>query len=209
VGSQAAPLSTASATAISSGTLDPARFVVRQDHLATGGTQKITTTIRVDKPASTAWVWTPANQALRQVTAVLCDKGLDQRSSSNWYLLAPEIFNQLGVGRGVRLVELVTYVDRHGNLGLWPVSIPQDDGRANTWVESARMIIDEHSETWVNVAANMTLGAYEARTPMTQLAPPPPIELTFAKILTIAFRGKVIDSMDHPLLRELRGEFGP
>jgi hypothetical protein len=52
----------------------------------------------------------------------------------------------------------------------------------------------------------MSLGAYEVFEATGELPEPQWPELPFSQILQIAFKDKYIDSLDHPVLRKLRGE---
>jgi hypothetical protein len=53
--------------------------------------------------------------------------------------------------------------------------------------------------------SNMALGAYDVFEAQAELPEPTWPELSFAKILEIAFRDFVIRDGDHPVLRKLRG----
>ena len=65
----------------------------------------------------------------------------------------------------------------------------------------------EGQSAWVRVTANMTLQAYELLVaPNIPDEPKWPTE-SMPEILQAAFRGKYIDSLDHPVLKRLRGEF--
>ena len=52
----------------------------------------------------------------------------------------------------------------------------------------------------------MSLGAYEIYVATGITAEPEFPDLPMKEILRIAFKGKYIDSIDHPVLRKLRGE---
>jgi hypothetical protein len=52
----------------------------------------------------------------------------------------------------------------------------------------------------------MSLGGYEVFRASGQLAAPEWPELPFRQLLSIAFKGRFIDTLDHPVLRKLRGE---
>ena len=60
--------------------------------------------------------------------------------------------------------------------------------------------------TWVRVAANMSLGAYDLHVALGDLPEPEWPDFSFSEILRIAFRERYVDNMDHPLPRSLRGE---
>ncbi len=59
---------------------------------------------------------------------------------------------------------------------------------------------------WVRMASNMPLGAYDVyETAANWPAPQWPTE-SFSDLLRVAFKGRLIDSLDHPVLKRLRGE---
>jgi hypothetical protein len=66
--------------------------------------------------------------------------------------------------------------------------------------------IELATRSWVRVAANMSAGCYDVYRAGGQLSEPEWPDLTFQAILRIAFKGRFIDSLDHPVLRQLRGE---
>ena len=57
-------------------------------------------------------------------------------------------------------------------------------------------------EQWVKVSANMSYDIFEALKDH-----PDPVwpEISFEEILKIAFRQRIVDSVDHPLVQRLRG----
>jgi hypothetical protein len=62
-------------------------------------------------------------------------------------------------------------------------------------------------QRWVRVKANMSLGAYEVYEASANIPEPAwPGDLTFDQMLKIAFKGRLVDSFDHPVLKRLRGE---
>jgi hypothetical protein len=56
------------------------------------------------------------------------------------------------------------------------------------------------------MAANMTAGYYEHFEPATDLPDPEWPTLTFPEILRTAFRDRMGSDLDHPLVRQLRGQ---
>ena len=59
---------------------------------------------------------------------------------------------------------------------------------------------------WVRIKANMNLGAYEMYVAENEKIPDPTWpELSFDEIIRIAFRDRLIDSPDHPVIKRLRG----
>ena len=61
------------------------------------------------------------------------------------------------------------------------------------------------SDKWVRVSANMSLGAYEIFTATGEIPEPEWPELSFEEILKIAFKGRYVDSLNHPVVQRLLG----
>lgn len=131
-------------------------------------------------------------------TTVFTDK--EERES---YLVAPSMRAAL-VGEA-RPVLLVLAISRQNALFVWPVSLPSNDGRRNLWTDTAQEAMHLAREHWVRLVADMGLGAYRIYRAEGQLSDPVWPDKSFEELLEIAFRGRVIDSPDHPVGRRLRG----
>jgi hypothetical protein len=70
-------------------------------------------------------------------------------------------------------------------------------------LDAAKLAIN----SWVRVSANMSLGAYEVFEARSEIPDPEWSEsdTDFNSLLTIAFRGRIIDSMEHPIVNSLFG----
>ena len=90
---------------------------------------------------------------------------------------------------------------------LWPVRLPDEAGRLDDWNTAAHEAAKRAETHWVRVAANMALGAYDIFEAVGQFPEPVWPDLPFERLLEIGFRDRFIDSLDHPVLRRLRGEF--
>jgi hypothetical protein len=58
---------------------------------------------------------------------------------------------------------------------------------------------------WSRVTANMSLGAYEVAHAIGDLPEPVWSKHSFREILEVAFRDRLVDRADHPLLQRLQG----
>jgi hypothetical protein len=74
------------------------------------------------------------------------------------------------------------------------------------WHRSAFEAARRAEDSWIRVAANMNLGAYEIFEAAGDLGEPNWPEERFTKLLEVAFRHNIVDSLDHPVVRRLRGE---
>jgi hypothetical protein len=96
-------------------------------------------------------------------------------------------------------------ITRQGVVHLWPVKLPGPDGKHNEWHRSAAEAAERAMEKWVRVTSSMSLGAYEMFEASADLPEPVWPDLSFEEILKIAFRDRIVDSPDHPLVQRLRG----
>ena len=58
----------------------------------------------------------------------------------------------------------------------------------------------------MRVVANLSLGAYDVFEAGGQLGEPEWPTPTFGELLRVAFKDRFITTLDHPILRRLRGE---
>ena len=84
--------------------------------------------------------------------------------------------------------------------------MPGADGRENPWHTAAHRAAELAMGHWIRLIANMQLGCYECREAHGVSAKPQWPKEDFEKLLEIAFRGRFIKTLDHPLLRKLRGD---
>ena len=76
----------------------------------------------------------------------------------------------------------------------------------NPWHQSATEAVDMAKKGWIRIKANMNLGAYDIFQPLVDFADPVWPDKTMAEMVTLAFKGRVITTADHPVLKQLRGE---
>ena len=102
-------------------------------------------------------------------------------------------------------VTLLTTINRQGTLHIWPVKLPTPEGRQNEWHRSAAEAAERAMKKWVRVTSSMSLGAYEIFEAGGDLPEPVWPDYAFEEILKIAFRDRVVDRADHPLVQRLLG----
>ena len=128
---------------------------------------------------------------------------LELKEQGEIYALTPNIFD--AIPELAKAVILYTAVDRHNNVFLIPVPLPGLDGRRNQWHESLSEVVGMAESRWVRISANMKIGGYDALIAESNLAEPEWPEIPFSKLVEIGFRGRVIDSVEHPVIRQLMG----
>lgn len=170
-----------------------------QNYASMAGTEKLITRIPVRKPNRQEFFRVNPDGNYQITTGVI-----EEKTERETYLIDPSMLDEL-IGEWAP-VRIVTAVSRQGVLILWPLKLPGEDGRSNPWHESAleaAVIAEKH---WVRLAANMSLGAYDVFQATGDLPEPEWPDLSFEEMIKIAFKNYYIDSVDHPLVKRLRGQ---
>jgi hypothetical protein len=180
---------------------DPAALRLSQDFAAGMGVKKALLTVPVRKPEKSWFVRVHPADGYALQTAVV-----ELKEDRETYLVAPALWPALAAESTFSPRALFTAINRQGVLFIWPVRLPGADGKVDAWSQSALEAAQKARKGWLRVAANMALGAYEVWDATGELGEPEWPDKPFRGLLAIAFKGRFIDSLDHPVLRKLRGE---
>lgn len=180
---------------------DPAALRLSQDFVVNVAGEKVLNTVPVKKPSKEHWCRVYPSEEYRLDTLVL-----ELKEDSEVYLLSRDLQHLMGTEPTLRAVTLFTAITRNGDVFLWPIPLPAPDGKDNDWHRSAREAARLASERWVRVTSSRSLGAYETTITRAELPEPNWPNKSFHELLKIAFRDRMIDSIDHPVLKRLRGE---
>jgi hypothetical protein len=180
---------------------DPASLRLTGDFTAALGVKKVLLTVPVRKPEKSWFVRTHPEDAFRLQTAVI-----ELKEDRETYLVAPALWPDLATESTFSPRALFAAVNRQGVLFIWPCRLPGPDGKIDEWSRSALEAADMARSSWVRVQSNLALGAYEVFRATGDLPEPVWPETPFKDLLRVAFRDRYIDSLDHPVLRKLRGE---
>jgi hypothetical protein len=184
-----------------SNALDPfdlSNLRLTQAFAETAGVKKLLNTVPVHKPNQQDFVRVHPSSEFRENFPVveLKDEGEQYVVSS---ALVPEM-----VGEFVSKT-IYTAINRQGVVFLWPVRLPDPDGKQMEWHRSAREAAELSMTRWVRVKANRSLGAYEMFVAESAMSEPAWPETTYQELIRLAFRDRLISSLDHPVIKRLRG----
>lgn len=171
-----------------------------QDYENLSGVSKILTMVPVRRPHKQTFVRVRPGSEWRFDTLLL-----ELKEEKELYLVAPNMRDEL-LEESIA-VTLHTSIDRQGNLFLWPVRLPDSQGKDNPYWMSSRLAI-QHAETnWIRCVANMRMGLYDVFRASNPLAFPDPEwpNLSFQEILRLAFKLFLISDVEHPVFQRLRG----
>jgi hypothetical protein len=178
---------------------DPAALRLDQSFADCVGVKKLLTTVPVRKPHRQDFVRVHPAPAYRLTPAALIELKEDRETFLVTPLMAAELPGEFVAAT------LYMAINRQGVVHLWPVKLPGADGKHNEWHRSAAEAAELAMDKWVRITANMALGAYEIFEAIGDLPDPAWPELPFPEILRIAFRDRIVDSFDHPVVQRLRG----
>lgn len=174
---------------------DLAQFRIPQEGFSDGLVEKIITTVKVSKP--------PRDEFFRVHPEYRAEVGLIECSHANEsYLVVGELCEALLNEPMFSPRLLVAAITKSGNPFLWPLRQNMD----NDWNRSAKEAAEIGQSNWIRVTSNRRIGSYEVSAARAPYGDPIWPDMQFEKLVEIAFRGRIVDSMEHPILRELRGE---
>lgn len=103
-------------------------------------------------------------------------------------------------------VGLFVGLTKQGSLFVLPVKLAGRNGKMHDASRSALLAIEIAKTAWVRIQWNDETKSYDVRKRRQPLSPPVWPAMTFEQIITVALSDRVIDALDHPAVRELRGE---
>jgi len=170
-----------------------------QNYIEAAGVKKLLRTVPVRKPGRQEFV--RVHPALRLAPAAL----IELKDDREVYFVPPPLVPELD--GEYHAAALFLTINRQNVVSLWPVRLPGPDGRHSDWQRSAMDAAAAAERRWVKIRANMNLGAYEIFEALNTNIPEPVWpEEAFEEILRIAFQDRFVDSIDHPVVKRLRGE---
>jgi hypothetical protein len=182
---------------------DPASLRLSADFDATVGVKRALLALPTRRPHKSEWVRVHPSEGYRVQTAVIEIKA---ERGGETYLVTRALWSELATEPTLKPQLLATAVSSQGVPFLWTANLPRSDGRKDLWTLTGLEAIKLAIQGWVRVAANMAAGAYDVFQASGQLAEPDWPAVPFKDLLRIAFKDRFIDSLDHPVLRKLRGE---
>lgn len=169
-----------------------------QDFNLDVGIKKELITVPVRKPDKQWFIQVHPNEEYSLSTAVL-----ELKEDNETYIVDPSLWTELQAE--IIPKKLLCCINMQGNVFLWPIRLPGLDGKLDDWNRSALEAAQHATGTWCRVMSNRSLGTYEVLKAMSEGPEPKWTEKSFSEIFNIAFKGKFITSMDHIVVKKLRG----
>lgn len=163
------------------------------------GVSKVIVHVNTVKPSPQTWFRVHPDESYRLPVALL-----NLKEENEAFIVDPGLVPELAAEVVPHL--LFTYMTRQGVVGIWPVRLPRSDGRTDGWMRSSHEAAELAMSRWVRMQASRSAGAYDVNVTSASLPDPEWPDISFEKLLEMGFADHVIESMDHPVLRRLRGE---
>jgi hypothetical protein len=107
----------------------------------------------------------------------------------------------------LRFFRLFTCWTNRGYLWLFAAKLPKGDSNSGrSWIDSALEGADKARHVWVRMKADSSLGAYRITIARGDLGNPPWPDVSHKEIIKIAFKAHTVNTAEHPIVRDLRGE---
>jgi hypothetical protein len=130
---------------------------------------------------------------------LVTDKDGDRES----YLATPSLASRLGSMAAPKILRLA--VDNAGVPRLIAEPVIDPNGRPNLWNTSYVQAIRAGEKSWVRIEANMSAGQYEIIIASGDLGDPCWPAQSMNELVLQCFDGRIIQTADHPLIRQLEG----
>ena len=171
--------------------LDPSEEIV--------GIHRVIATVAIRKPKRQEFIRVHHDPDYSLDVAIL-----DLEDDGDSYMVSPDLRPELA--DELKRVTLYTTLNRAGGLFLWPVRLPDATGKRNSWADSSRRGAELAMKHWTRLSSNRPASQYDLAIASATLPEPEWPDLPFKEILRLAFQDAMIDSIDHPAIRRLRGE---
>jgi hypothetical protein len=174
---------------------------VRQSLAAAAGVQKHLTELAVTTPNKAWWVRRHPDPEYAFDAWVI-----ELKDEQETYLVLPHLWPALTGEATFKPKTFYLAVTMQGKPFLWGVRRPADDTKEpDRWMRAPLAAVNLAKEKWTRITWNEVTRQHDVKTCESTAEPEWP-DLPLRELLKLAFKDYVIDNLDHPVLRRLRGE---
>jgi hypothetical protein len=179
---------------------DLSKIRIAADYAVELDVEQLLVSVPVCRPHKQWWNRVHPDEAYR------INVGLIEVDGEDTYIVDPQLYVHPEVVKELVFKTLFLAINRVGKLFLWPIRMPNEDGRIDDWNRVARQGAEEAMSSWVRITANRAKGTYDVGRSKIELMEPKWPDKPFEEILEIAFKDTVIKDLDHPVIKALQGE---
>lgn len=176
------------------------KLQISQDFPKMAAVKPLLTSVRCRKPSKEEFVRVRQGEEYRLRCMCYFDKDSDAS-----YIVSRDVTDHLT--DFTKPTELVVCLSRSSTTPfIWPLTIP-DSEHPNSWHVSALAAAAFAETQWVQIKSEKSGGLYVTNTPLSTFAEPDWSNVpAFETLLELCFRGRLIENMNHPIAKKLRGE---
>lgn len=179
---------------------DPKRLRISQRFGEGLDIKPVIASVSVRKPHRQWWVRVHDDPTMSIETCVL-----QHEQDQQYYLVDPELAPNFP-GEAVAMA-LYAAITMSGGLFLWPVPLPNEDGQQHQCHVTAHTAAQLAQTVWIRISWDRPSSNYTVVRARGNVPDPVWPDADLQKLLSIAFKDRFIDSLDHPVVRRLMGEF--
>ncbi len=189
-------------TATAPDPFDVSRLRLPDDDDADLGVQELVVSIPYRKPSKESFFRIHPDPAYRCVGGLIELK--DDETESYWVdrSLWPHLAEEPTFGRR----QVFTACTRQGLVFLWGCRLPGPDGKSPDWVTIPLEAAKAAETKWTKLYWDQGQRRHRIKVSIHLDDEPTWPTQPFPELLRLAFRDRVITSLDHPILKRLRGE---
>jgi hypothetical protein len=128
---------------------------------------------------------------------------LEDDESGDLYLVLPGIRAELA--DYAKTFSLHLAMNRQGVTFLWPVPVPDPNGRQMDWHVVHRKAAETAKTKWLQMIPDMAIGSYRLKVAKASWSEPEWRPESFQEILEIAFKDRIVGDRNHPVAKQLLG----
>jgi len=183
--------------------LDLANIRINQDFATTVGVKKVRTEVPIRKSTKIEYFRTHPGEDHTALVPLFQNKG--DGIGDEYFVAAKDMIGAMP--DQLQPYQLVLTINRQGSVFLWPVRIPTEEDRLSKWITSRIEAVQRAKTKWIRMIANTAPGAgyYDIKEAQGNLGEPVWPEESLQELINIAFRNRLIDSADHPIIKALLG----
>jgi hypothetical protein len=168
--------------------------------------KKILTTVPVRKPRTDEFFRVHPDPAY-VVDAYMLHYRSERKVGTTPYWVTTDM--QGALADRLKPTRLFTCISRAGVTFLWPAVIPAEHegggGGGRLWHVSALDGAERAKTVWLTLQSDQALGAYVPWEAQGKLPDPVWEDKTLRELMEFGFKGFIIDSPDHPVIKEILG----
>lgn len=163
-----------------------------------------TASVSVGKPAKDRFYQAHPNPDMRLHIPLMEDK---RDFDTRYYLVTEDMQPAVAESRDLTIRFAVPLLSSLGSYMLWIINMTERNGELSGWSSSAMDAVSEATGKWVRIIADTEEGAYTTFVAQNQeaLGSPSFPDWSLEKVIALAFKDRIIESLEHPLVKVRAG----